>query len=150
MPGSAAASQRTAAALARGELLWVGMVSSSAGRDDVAVDAEDDVRYAISGDARLAFRVFAGGPHDIVWVPSWITNQDLAVRDPGTTLMFERLSSFARSVAYDQRGTGLSDPVSLAELPTLEGWTDDLHAVVTAAGLDEAVLLPAPRRGRWR
>jgi class 3 adenylate cyclase len=106
----------------------------------VAVDAEVDVRYAISGDARLAFKVFAGGPHDIVRVPSWISNQDFADRDSRRSLLFERLTSFATVVSYDQRGTGLSDPMSLAELPTLEGWTDDLHAVVTAAGLDDVVL----------
>jgi class 3 adenylate cyclase/pimeloyl-ACP methyl ester carboxylesterase len=117
------------------------VVCSSAGRDDVAVDAEVDVGYAISGDARLAFRVRAGGPHLMVWV-SGLSNQDLEdlapqpVRGP----LFERLSSFATSVSYDQRGTGLSDPASLADLPTLEGWTDDLHAVVTAAGLDDVVL----------
>jgi class 3 adenylate cyclase len=120
----------------------VGVVSSSGGRDDVAVDAEVDVRYAISGDARLAFRMLAGGPHDIVWVPSWISNQDLADHDSQhlRALLYERLASFATAVAYDARGTGLSDPVSLAELPTLEGWTDDLHAVVTTAGLDDVVL----------
>ncbi len=125
------------------------VVCSSAGRDDVAVDAEVDVRYAISGDARLAFRVFAGGPHDIVWVPSWITNQDLGNPEtqPLRALLFERLSSFATSVAYDARGTGLSDPVSLAELPTLEGWTDDLQAVVNAAGLEDVVLYAAVTAG---
>jgi class 3 adenylate cyclase/pimeloyl-ACP methyl ester carboxylesterase len=108
----------------------------------VAVDAEVDVRYAISGDARLAFRVRAGGPHLMVWVPSWISNQDLEdlVTQPVRGPLFERLSSFATSVSYDHRGTGLSDPVSLADLPTLEGWTDDLHAVVTAAGLEGVVL----------
>jgi class 3 adenylate cyclase len=127
----------------------VAVVCSSTGRDDVAVDAEVDVRYAISGDARLAFRVFAGGPHDIVWVPSWITNQDLGNPEtqPLRALLFERLSSFATSVAYDARGTGLSDPVSLAELPTLEGWTDDLHAVVNAAGLEDVVLYAAVTAG---
>jgi pimeloyl-ACP methyl ester carboxylesterase len=35
--------------------------------------------------------------------------------------------------------------VSLADQPTLEGWTDDLHAVVTAAGLEDVVLVaPGP------
>ena len=104
----------------------------------MAVDAEVDVRYAISGDARLAFKVFAGGPHDIVWVPSWISNQDLA--DPERALLFERLAWFATAVTYDARGTGLSDPLALAALPTLEDWSDDLHAVVTAAGLEDFVL----------
>ena len=118
------------------------MVCSSAGRDDVVVDAEVDIRYAISGDARLAFRVRAGGPHQMVWVPSWISNQDLddLVTQPLRGPLFERLSSFATCVSYNHRGTGLSDPVSLADLPTLEGWTDDLHAVVTAAGLEGVVL----------
>jgi pimeloyl-ACP methyl ester carboxylesterase len=128
-------------------LLWVGVVSSLAGRDDVRVDTEVDVHYAISGDARLAFRVRAGGPHVIVWVPAWTSNQDLEdlapQRVPG--LFFERLSSFATVVSYDQRGTGLSDPVSLVDLPALEAWTDDLHALVTAAGLEDVVLFaPGP------
>jgi pimeloyl-ACP methyl ester carboxylesterase len=113
----------------------------------VAVDTGVDVGYAISGDARLAFRVRAGGPHVIMWVPAWTSNQDLEdlapQRVPG--LFFERLSSFATVVSYDQRGTGLSDPVSLVDLPTLEAWTDDLHAVVTAAGLEDVVLFaPGP------
>jgi class 3 adenylate cyclase len=115
----------------------------------VRVDTEVDVHYAISGDARLAFRVRAGGPHVIVRVPTWVSNQDLEglalQRVLPLGLLFERPSSFATVVSYDQRGTGLSDPVSLVDLPTLEGWTDDLHAVVTAAGLDDVVLYaPGP------
>ena len=112
-------------------------------RDDVAVDAEVDVGYAMSGDARLAFRVRAGGPHPIVWVPTWFAMQDLETPAPPQFVSgpwFARLLSFATVVSYDQRGTGLSDPVSLADLPTLEALADDLHAVVTAAGLDDVVL----------
>jgi class 3 adenylate cyclase/pimeloyl-ACP methyl ester carboxylesterase len=123
------------------------VVSSSAGRDDVAVDTGVDVGYAISGDARLAFRVRAGGPQVIVVVPAWFSLQDLEdlAPHPVRSLFFERVSSFATVVSYDQRGTGLSDPVSLADQPTLEGWTDDLHAVVTAAGLEDVVLVaPGP------
>jgi class 3 adenylate cyclase len=106
------------------------------------VDTEVDVRYAMSGDARLAFRVRAGGPHAIVMVPGWVSNQDLDYLESPSVLgvFYERLSSFATIVSYDQRGTGLSDPVSLADLPTLEGWADDLHAVVTATGLEDVVL----------
>jgi class 3 adenylate cyclase len=125
----------------------VGVVFSRAGRDDVALGAEVDVGYAISGDARLAFRVRAGGPHMIVVVPAWLSFQDLENLAPEHQFdsLFERLSSFATVVSYDQRGTGLSDPVSLADLPTLESWTDDLDAVVTAAGFTGVVLLaPGP------
>jgi class 3 adenylate cyclase len=110
-------------------------------RDDVALGTEVDVHYAMSGDARLAFTVRAGGPHMIVQVPAWVSNQDLAYLESQVPGLHERLSSFATVVSYDQRGTGLSDPVSLDDLPTLEGWADDLHAVVTAAALDRVVLL---------
>jgi class 3 adenylate cyclase len=108
----------------------------------VVVDAEPDVRYAISGDARLAFKVTAGGPHVIVWVGEFATNQDLDFLEAEIlqSVFFDRLSPFATVVSYDSRGTGLSDPVSLADLPTLDDWVDDLHAVVTAAGLDDVVL----------
>jgi pimeloyl-ACP methyl ester carboxylesterase len=99
----------------------------------VAVDTGVDVGYAMSGDARLAFRVRAGGPHPIVWVPTWFLLQDLETPAPPQFVSgpwFARLLSFATVVSYDQRGTGLSDPVSLADLPTLEALADDLHAVV--------------------
>ena len=102
-----------------------------------------DVGYAASGDARLAYRVRAGGPHAIVMVPAWASLQDLEnlAPQPAYGPVFEQLSSFARVVSYDPRGSGLSDPVSLADLPTLESRTDDLQAVVTAAGLEDVVLL---------
>jgi class 3 adenylate cyclase len=104
------------------------------------VNGDGDVRYAISGDARLAFRVDGRGPHTMVSVPTWLSNQDFQTPAGAGTLR-ERLQSFATVVSYDARGSGLSDPVSLTDLPSLEDWTDDLHAVVTAAGLDRVTLL---------
>jgi class 3 adenylate cyclase len=95
----------------------------------------------MSGDARLAFQVRGRGPHEIMSVPAWLSNQDFQPEARTGGLFWERLHSFATVVSYDARGTGLSDPVSLADLPTLEGWTDDLHAVVTAAGLEDVTLL---------
>jgi class 3 adenylate cyclase len=106
----------------------------------VAVHNKGDVRYALSGNARLAFQVRGRGVHEIVNVATWLSNQDFQ-RPAGTGIFWERLQSFATNVSYDARGTGLSDPVSLTDLPTLEGWTDDLHAVVTTAGLERVILL---------
>jgi pimeloyl-ACP methyl ester carboxylesterase len=117
------------------------VLSWSAGRDDVAVGTEVDVRYAMSGDARLAFVVRAGGPHVIVRVEAWVSNQDLENLESHVFGgLQERTLSFATLVSYDQRGTGLSDPVSLGDLPSVEGWVDDLHAVATAAGFERVVL----------
>src|SRR5262245_1615859 len=100
----------------------------------------------MSGDARLAYTVRGDGPNEIVFVPDWVSNQD--VEDPTELgLVFERLGSFAKVIRYDQRGSGLSDPVALDDLPTLERWTDDLHAVIEAAGFTSPFLLAASASG---
>jgi class 3 adenylate cyclase len=104
------------------------------------VDDGDHVRYAVSGDARLAFQLRGRGPHEIVSVPAWLSNQDFQPAPGAEGLFWDRLHSFATVVSYDARGTGLSDPVSLTDLPTLEGWADDLYAVVNAAELEQATL----------
>jgi class 3 adenylate cyclase/alpha-beta hydrolase superfamily lysophospholipase len=99
---------------------------------------EADVRYALSNDARLAFTVRGESPNVVVLVPSWLSNQDV---DGAARLWSDLIAPFATVVSYDQRGTGLSDPVSLQDLPTLESWTDDLDAIVAAVGAEKAVLV---------
>ena len=47
----------------------------------------------------------------------------------------------ARLILFDKRGTGLSDPVPVSQLPTLEQRMDDVRAVMEAADSKRAVLL---------
>jgi pimeloyl-ACP methyl ester carboxylesterase len=51
-----------------------------------------------------------------------------------------RLASFARLIVFDKRGTGMSDPVPVEHLPTLEERMDDVRAVMQAAASTKAVL----------
>ena len=51
----------------------------------------------------------------------------------------EALASFGRVIAFDRRGSGLSDP--LPNAPTLEERMDDVRAVMDAAGSERAALL---------
>jgi len=54
---------------------------------------------------------------------------------------YEELGGFCRLIRFDKRGTGLSDrPTHMA---TLEERTDDIRAVMDAAGSERAVLLGA-------
>jgi class 3 adenylate cyclase len=101
---------------------------------------EVEVRYAMSGDARLAFTVRGNGPHEIIFVPAWLSNQDVAPT-PAYGKFWEHLSNFASVVMYDPRGSGLSDPVALDDLPTLEQWAEDLDAIVQTVGFTHAVLI---------
>ena len=52
-----------------------------------------------------------------------------------------RLGRFARVICFDKRGAGLSDPVSLGALPTLEHWIDDARIVLDAVGSTGAALI---------
>jgi pimeloyl-ACP methyl ester carboxylesterase/class 3 adenylate cyclase len=97
------------------------------------------VRYARNGAVRLAYRVMGDGETPVVLVPGFVSNVDL-FDDPTWQFngIFERLGASSRFVAWDKRGTGLSDPVD--HVPTLDERMDDLHAVLDAAGIEKPAL----------
>jgi pimeloyl-ACP methyl ester carboxylesterase len=95
-------------------------------------------RYALSGDAHIAYQVFGEGDLDVVFVPGFVSNIEHYWEMPVVPELFERLGSFARVVIFDKRGTGLSDPV--AGPPPLEQRMDDMQAVMDAAGVERAAL----------
>jgi pimeloyl-ACP methyl ester carboxylesterase len=97
-----------------------------------------ETRYARSGDLHIAYQVLGEGPVDLVWVPGWISNIDVYWEEPAVAVYFERLAAFSRLILFDRRGTGVSDPVSMA--PTLEEQMDDVVAVMDAAGSEKAAL----------
>src|SRR5690348_12294790 len=95
-------------------------------------------RYARSGDVSIAYQVVGDAPTDLVLVLGFATHLELQWESPAFARFFERISSFARLIVFDKRGTGLSDPVS--EAPSLEQRVDDVRAVMDAAGSDRAAL----------
>jgi class 3 adenylate cyclase len=95
--------------------------------------------YARNGSVSIAYQVIGEGPQDLVFVPGFISHLDLLWTFPEATTFLRRLAGFARLITFDKRGTGLSDPV--AELSTLEDRMEDLHAVLDAAGSEQAALL---------
>ena len=97
-------------------------------------------RYAKSGDVNIAYQVVGEGQLDLVYVPGWISNVELMWEEPSHARLLERLASFSRLILFDKRGTGLSDPVPLDRLPTLEQRMDDVRAVMDAVGSDRAAL----------
>jgi pimeloyl-ACP methyl ester carboxylesterase len=98
-----------------------------------------ETRYARSGDLHIAYQVFGQGELDLVLVPGYVTHVELAWEHEPVARFLNRLASFARVIAFDRRGSGLSDPVP--EPPTLEQRMDDVRAVMDAAGSERAALL---------
>jgi pimeloyl-ACP methyl ester carboxylesterase len=95
-------------------------------------------RYALSGDAHIAYQVFGEGDLDLVFIPGFVSNIEHYWEMPSVPELLERLASFARVVVFDKRGTGLSDPV--AGPPPLEQRMDDMQAVMDATGVERAAL----------
>lgn len=89
----------------------------------------------------IAYRVVGDGPIDLVVVPGWVTHLEAHWEHPLVWRFAERLAGFSRLILFDKRGTGLSDPVSEENLPTLEMRMEDLHAVLNAVGSTRTALL---------
>lgn len=95
--------------------------------------------YAKSGDLHIAYQVIGDGPLDLVVVPGWISHLDMNWEMVGFEDWVRRLSSFARVILFDKRGSGLSDR-DVGE-STIEDRMDDLRAVLDAAGSEKAACI---------
>lgn len=99
-----------------------------------------ETKYILSGGVHIAYQVIGKGPIDIVYVPGWVSNVELAWEVPELSRFLRRLASFARLIVFDKRGTGLSDRVPNDKLPMLEERMDDLRAVMDATNSERAAL----------
>jgi pimeloyl-ACP methyl ester carboxylesterase/class 3 adenylate cyclase len=97
--------------------------------------------YAKSGDVHIAYQVIGEGPIDLVYVAEFMNSIEAQWEEPRYRRYLERIASFSRLICFDPRGKGLSDPVALDQLPTLEQWMDDVRVVMTSARSERAALL---------
>jgi pimeloyl-ACP methyl ester carboxylesterase len=102
-----------------------------------------ETRYARLGPDRLAYQVLGQGPPDLVFTMGSFSHVDLVWDDPQVALFLRRLASFSRLLRFDRRGTGASDPLPADPLPAWEAYTEELDAVMAAAGVGRAALLAA-------
>ncbi|KUH73656.1 hydrolase [Mycolicibacterium novocastrense] len=100
-----------------------------------------ETRYALNGDLRVAYRASPPGARDIVVVPNWFSNCELAPELPATRGWVEAMTSLGRLIFFDQPGMGASDPVPGDAPATLETWVDSISAVLDELGSSEAVLI---------
>jgi len=100
-------------------------------------DAQPFLGYAKCGDVNIAYAVIGGGDLDLVVIPGFASHLML-LAEPPAARTGERLASFARVIAYDKPGTGLSDPITQA--PTLDQRMDYVRSVMDAAGSERAAL----------
>ena len=100
-----------------------------------------ETRYARSADVMIAYQVVGNGPFDVVLTPGTVSHVELYWDIAGIAALLRGIAEHARLIFFDKRGTGLSDRVAGA--PTLEERSDDIRAVMDAAGSRRAVLFGA-------
>jgi pimeloyl-ACP methyl ester carboxylesterase len=109
--------------------------------------APPPIRYARSGHVNIAYQVVGEGPVDLVFVMGWVSHLEYFWREPSFARFLTRLAAMSRLILFDKRGTGLSDPVPVSQLPTLDERLDDVRAVMEAAGSTRAVLMGVSEGG---
>jgi pimeloyl-ACP methyl ester carboxylesterase len=97
-------------------------------------------RYVRGPEGHIAYQVLGQGPRDIVFVPDHPNNIEIMWEEPAISRFLERLATTGRVICFDKRGTGISDPVPLGALPTVEQWMDDVTTVIDAVGCGRVVM----------
>lgn len=101
------------------------------------------IRYARNGDVSIAYRVGGDGPMDLLFIGGFLSHLEIGVEPPLTERFWERMGSFARVIAFDKRGMGLSDTGAY----TLENIVADALAVLDACGVERAAVFGVSEGG---
>ncbi|MFK8024997.1 MAG: alpha/beta fold hydrolase [Ilumatobacter sp.] len=97
-----------------------------------------EIRFARANGSTIGYMVYGDGPVTICAVPPMAANVELAWNSPVIRRMFERYATFSRQVAFDKRGTGMSD--RSLDIPGIDERVDELAAVMDDAGVEHAYL----------
>ena len=100
-----------------------------------------DTNYARDGDVHIAYQVLGTGSRDLLLVPEFWHSIEAQWELPELAGFLERLAGLGRLICFDQRGSGLSDPIRFDEALGLELWVNDLRVVLEAAGSTRATLV---------
>lgn len=96
-------------------------------------------RYTRSHGADIAYKVVGDGPRDLLLAMPFVSHLDMPWEDPDWVSVLGQLTMWGRLIAFDKRGSGLSDRGITGV--TLEQRSDDVIAVLDAVGSTTAVLV---------
>ena len=108
--------------------------------------AVPDTRFALTpSGSSIAYQSIGEGDVTIVSVPPMAQNIEMAWEWPAIRGMFEGFATFCRFVAFDKRGTGMSN--RSPDIPRLDERVDELSAVLDDAGIDRAYVMGTSEGG---
>jgi class 3 adenylate cyclase len=102
------------------------------------------VRYARSGDLRLAYQQWGEGPRLLI-IPALLSNMEVSWEHEYLLRIYELLGRHLSIAQFDKRGIGLSDTFDAT--PTLEERVGDIVTVMDTIGWERASLLGVSEGG---
>jgi class 3 adenylate cyclase len=100
-----------------------------------------ETHYARVDGLYLAYQILGEEAIDLVLADQWTSHQEAQWDVPPVAELRRRLARIGRLILFDKRGVGMSDPVPIRSLPSIEAWIDDVRAVMDAARSDRAALI---------
>jgi class 3 adenylate cyclase/predicted alpha/beta hydrolase len=101
-----------------------------------------ETRYVSAADGtRIAYQIHGQGRRDLLFLPGHVSHLDLHWQDPAFAEIMGALGTFARVIAVDRRGVGLSDRLSPDDLPPVEVLVSDVAAVLDEVRSFDTVLV---------
>jgi len=113
----------------------------------MSMDQFPKTQYVAVGDTDVAYQVVGDGSLDLLYFYGLGSHIEVFWAVPEFAEFLQRLASFSRLIFFDRRGTGASDGVPRNAIPTWEEWTEDVLAVLDAAGSERAAILAAADAG---
>jgi class 3 adenylate cyclase len=108
-----------------------------------------ETRYvSVADGTRIAYQIHGQGRRDLLFLPGHISHLDLHWQDPAFAEVMSALGTFARVIAVDRRGVGLSDRLSPDDLPPVEVLVSDVEAVLDEVRSIDPVLLGLDEGGQ--
>lgn len=100
-----------------------------------------ETRYAWNGDVSLAYQVVGDGPTDLLYLQGYCSNVDMNWESPHLAHFLRGLARHARLIVTDRRGWGCSERFTPGYVPDVDVLTDDIQAVMSAVGSEQASIL---------
>ena len=97
--------------------------------------------YARLSDQRIYYQTIGEGPPDLIINTGAWGSIDAESEDQEIRLFYQRIARFGRTIRFDRRGSGASDPVPLDALPPWESFMDELECVVNHVGSTRATVM---------
>jgi len=111
------------------------------------VDQPIETMYVGVGDGEVAYQVAGEGEVDLLYFHGLGSAFERFREMPLYSEFLTRLASFTRLILFDRRGTGGSDDISQFDVATWEDWTEDVRAVLDAAGSARTAIFAAGDAG---